>query len=99
MPTTPEGVDIFIENGILYGPGKAANGCGVSVSGLEMTQNSMRIVWTREEVDNLLKMIMKSIHSTCAAAEWVNATGNYLVGANVSGFMKVVEAMMDQGVM
>ena len=99
MPTTPEGVDIFIENGILYGPGKAANGCGVSVSGLEMTQNSMRIVWTREEVDNLLKMIMKSIHSTCAAAELVNATGNYLGGANVSVFMKVVEAMMDQGVM
>lgn len=98
MPTTPEGIDIFLDNGILYGPGKAANAGGVSVSGLEMTQNSMRIAWTREEVDNRLKMIMQSIHRTCVdAAESVGAPGNYMVGANVAGFMKVVEAMIDQG--
>jgi glutamate dehydrogenase (NADP+) len=99
MPTMPEGIDIFLEEKVLYGPGKAANAGGVSVSGLEMTQNGMRLSWTREEVDNRLKMIMHSIHRTCAAAaESVGTTGNYMVGANVASFVKVVEAMMDQGV-
>jgi glutamate dehydrogenase (NADP+) len=99
MPTVPEGVDIFIANKLLYGPGKAANAGGVSVSGLEMTQNSMRLSWIREEVDDRLKIIMKSIHSTAlAAAEQYGMPGNYVVGANIAGFVKVVEAMLDQGV-
>ena len=99
MPTVPEGIDIFIENKLLYGPGKAANAGGVSVSGLEMTQNSMRLAWTREEVDNRLQMIMKSIHKTCLdAAEQYGTPGNYMNGANIAGFVKVVEAMLDQGV-
>jgi glutamate dehydrogenase (NADP+) len=99
MPTTPEGVDIFLEHKLLYGPGKAANAGGVSVSGLEMTQNSMRLSWTREEVDNRLKMIMKSIHAAAsAAAERYGMKGNYVAGANIAGFVKVVDAMMDQGV-
>jgi len=99
MPTTPEGVDIFLEHKILYGPGKAANAGGVSVSGLEMTQNSMRLAWTREEVDKRLQMIMKSIHKAAmdAAAQY-GQPGNYVVGANIAGFLKVVDAMMDQGV-
>jgi glutamate dehydrogenase (NADP+) len=98
MPTVPGGVDIFIENGILYGPGKAANAGGVSVSGLEMTQNSMRLSWTREEVDNRLKLIMSSIHQTCLeASEQYGSAGNYVVGANIAGFVKVVDAMLDQG--
>jgi glutamate dehydrogenase (NADP+) len=99
MPTVPEGIDIFIENKMLYGPGKAANAGGVSVSGLEMTQNSMRLAWTREEVDSRLQMIMKSIHQTCLdAAEQYGTPGNYMNGANIAGFVKVVEAMLDQGV-
>jgi glutamate dehydrogenase (NADP+) len=98
MPTVPEGIDIFMAHGLLYGPGKAANAGGVSVSGLEMTQNSMRLSWTREEVDTRLKMIMKSIHQTCIeAAELYGSPGNYEVGANIAGFLKVVDAMMDQG--
>lgn len=98
MPTVPEGVDIFLDNGLLYGPGKAANAGGVSVSGLEMTQNSQRLHWTRQEVDSRLQMIMKSIHSTCLdAAEQYGAPGNYVTGANIAGFVKVVDSMMDQG--
>jgi len=98
MPTVPEGIDVFKEHKILYGPGKAANAGGVSVSGLEMTQNSMRLVWTREEVDDRLKLIMKTIHSTCVdAAERYGAAGNYEAGANIAGFVKVVDAMLDQG--
>jgi len=99
MPTAPDGIDIFLNNQILYAPGKAANAGGVSVSGLEMTQNSMRLSWTREEVDNRLKMIMHSIHKTCldAAAQY-GVPGNYMNGANIAGFIKVVNAMMDQGV-
>lgn len=99
MPTVPEGVDIFMANNVLYGPGKAANAGGVSVSGLEMTQNSMRMAWTREEVDDRLKLIMKSIHQTCldAAAQY-GMPGNYVAGANIAGFIKVVDAMLDQGV-
>lgn len=99
MPTVPEGIDIFLNHNVLFGPGKAANAGGVSVSGLEMTQNNMRMSWTRQEVDERLKIIMKSIHSTCldAAAQYGMA-GNYVAGANIAGFVKVVEAMLDQGV-
>ena len=98
MPTVPKGVDLFLEHKLLYGPGKAANAGGVSVSGLEMTQNSMRLSWSREEVDSRLQMIMKSIHQTCVdAAEQYGHPGNYVVGANIAGFLKVVDAMMDQG--
>jgi glutamate dehydrogenase (NADP+) len=98
MPTMPDGIDIFKDHKILYGPGKAANAGGVSVSGLEMTQNSMRLSWTREEVDNRLKLIMKTIHSTCVeAAEQYGQAGNYEAGANIAGFVKVVDAMLDQG--
>jgi glutamate dehydrogenase (NADP+) len=99
MPTVPEGIDIFVDNQLLYGPGKAANAGGVSVSGLEMTQNSMRLSWTRAEVDERLQMIMKSIHRTCLdAAEQYGTPGNYMNGANIAGFVKVVDAMIDQGV-
>ena len=99
MPSTPEAIKIFIDKKILYAPGKASNAGGVAVSGLEMSQNSMRLGWPREEVDNRLKGIMKSIHQTClnAAAEYGDP-GNYLVGANIAGFVKVVNAMIDQGV-
>ena len=98
MPTTPDGVDIFLDSGLLYGPGKAANAGGVSVSGLEMTQNSMRLSWSRAEVDDRLKTIMTSIHKTClSAAEQYGSPGNYVAGANIAGFVKVVDAMMDQG--
>lgn len=98
MPTTPAGVNLFIQERILYGPGKAANAGGVSVSGLEMSQNSMRFSWPREEVDDRLRMIMRSIHRTCAdAAQSAGSPGNYVMGANIAGFKKVVEAMLDQG--
>jgi glutamate dehydrogenase (NADP+) len=99
MPTTPDGVELFVKEKILYGPGKAANAGGVAVSGLEMAQNSMRYSWTREEVDNRLSMIMKSIHTSCVeAAERFGTPGNYVNGANIAGFLKVADAMMDQGI-
>jgi glutamate dehydrogenase (NADP+) len=99
MPTTIDGVNLFIDNKILYGPGKAANAGGVAVSGLEMAQNSMRYSWTREEVDNRLKMIMKDIHTNCVTtAEKYGAAGNYVLGANIGGFIKVADSMLDQGV-
>jgi len=99
MPTVPEGVELFVEKGILYGPGKAANAGGVAVSGLEMAQNSMRYSWTREEVDNRLQIIMKDIHDACVtASERFGTPGNYVNGANIAGFLKVADAMMDQGV-
>jgi len=99
MPTTIEGVNIFLENKILYGPGKAANAGGVSVSGLEMAQNSQRLPWTREEVDARLQLIMKNIHRTCVdMAERFGTPGNYVNGANIGGFLKVADAMIDQGV-
>jgi glutamate dehydrogenase (NADP+) len=99
MPTTPEGVKKFIDAKILYAPGKAANAGGVATSGLEMSQNSMRLSWTREEVDARLKTIMQDIHKACAkAAEEYGASGNYVIGANIAGFLKVANAMMDQGV-
>jgi len=98
MPTTPEGAELFIDNKILYGPGKAANAGGVSVSGLEMTQNSMRLKWSKEEVDTKLKQIMKSIHRSCVdASEEYGTPGNYVNGANIAGFVKVANAMLDQG--
>ncbi|MDZ7316073.1 MAG: NADP-specific glutamate dehydrogenase [candidate division KSB1 bacterium] len=99
MPTHIDGVRIFLDAGILYGPGKAANAGGVAVSGLEMAQNSMRMPWQREEVDARLQIIMKNIHKTCkVTAERYNAPGNYVVGANIGGFLKVADAMMDQGI-
>jgi glutamate dehydrogenase (NADP+) len=98
MPTTPDGVKLFLDAGILYGPGKAANAGGVAVSGLEMTQNSLRYGWTREEVDNKLSDIMKSIHRQCheTAAEY-GTPGNYVNGANIAGFLKVANTMIDLG--
>ena len=98
MPTTPEGINVYLDRGILYGPAKAANAGGVSVSGLEMTQNSMRLNWTRQEVDERLHTIMKTIHKTCldAAAQY-GTPGNYMNGANIAGFVKVVESLLDQG--
>ncbi|RMI27598.1 MAG: NADP-specific glutamate dehydrogenase [Calditrichaeota bacterium] len=99
MPTHIDAVNLFLENNVLFGPGKAANAGGVAVSGLEMTQNSMRMPWTREEVDNRLRMIMKNIHKTCVdVAERFGTPGNYVNGANIGGFLKVADAMLDQGV-
>ena len=99
MPTTPEGIEVFLENKILYAPGKAANAGGVAVSGLEMSQNSMRIRWSREEVEAKLKGIMQSIHKACLeASEEYGTPGNYVNGANIAGFVKVADAMMDQGI-
>ncbi len=99
MPSTPEAIDHFIEAGILYAPGKASNAGGVATSGLEMSQNSMRMNWTREEVDEKLDSIMVSIHETCArTAEEYGYPGNYMMGANIAGFLKVADAMLNQGV-
>ncbi|MCP4670877.1 MAG: NADP-specific glutamate dehydrogenase [Desulfobacula sp.] len=99
MPTMPEGIDIFLDNKILYAPGKAANAGGVAVSGLEMSQNSMRIKWSRKEVEAKLKGIMQSIHHACiSASEEYGTPGNYVNGANIAGFVKVADSMMDQGV-
>jgi glutamate dehydrogenase (NADP+) len=99
MPTTIEGVKVFLDAGILYAPGKAANAGGVATSGLEMSQNSMRICWMRDEVDDRLRQIMKSIHASCVEAAAAYGTpGNYVNGANIAGFLKVADAMMDQGV-
>ncbi len=99
MPTVPEGVNVFQDAGILYGPGKAANAGGVAVSGLEMSQNSLRLAWTREEVDGRLQDIMKAIHTQCVdAANAFGSPGNYVNGANIAGFMKVADSMLDQGV-
>jgi glutamate dehydrogenase (NADP+) len=98
MPTTLEGVKVFLDAKILYAPGKAANAGGVATSGLEMAQNSMRYSWTREEVDNRLHLIMKSIHRACVeTSERFNTPGNYVNGANIAGFLKVADAMIDQG--
>jgi glutamate dehydrogenase (NADP+) len=99
MPTVPVGVDLFLERKILFGPGKAANAGGVATSGLEMSQNSMRLPWPREEVDSRLRHIMLTIHKNA----WETATeygqpGNLVVGANIAGFVKVADAMLDQGV-
>ncbi|MCC6359257.1 MAG: NADP-specific glutamate dehydrogenase [Phycisphaerales bacterium] len=99
MPSTAEAVQHFQEHGVLFGPGKAANAGGVATSGLEMSQNSMRIAWSREEVDSKLKEIMKRIHKACLdTAAAYGSPGNYVDGANIAGFLKVADAMMDQGV-
>ena len=98
MPSTPEAVDVFIQNKTLYGPGKAANAGGVATSGLEMAQNAMHLNWTRDEVENRLHQIMVSIHqSACETAKEYGKPGNYVVGANIAGFVKVADAMLDQG--
>ena len=99
MPSTPEAIEKIQAAKILYGPGKAANAGGVAVSGLEMSQNSMRLGWTREEVDERLHNIMISIHKACVeTAEEYGDPGNYVLGANISGFIKVADSMLDQGV-
>lgn len=98
MPTTLDGVKVFLDAKILYSPGKASNAGGVATSGLEMSQNSMRLPWPKEEVDHRLHQIMKSIHKTCLdTAEKYGTPGNYVNGANIAGFLKVADAMMDQG--
>jgi len=99
MPITGDAMNLLIDRGILYAPGKAANAGGVAVSGLEMAQNSMRFSWTREEIDDRLRVIMKTIHGAClnAAADF-GTPGNYVNGANIAGFMKVADAMIDQGI-
>jgi glutamate dehydrogenase (NADP+) len=99
MPCTPEAVDVFNQNKVPFGPGKAVNAGGVATSGLEMSQNSLRLSWTREEVDARLHGIMKSIHRNCleSAAEF-GMPGNYVAGANIAGFIKVADSMLDQGV-
>ena len=98
MPTTLDAVKMFHEAGVLFGPAKAANAGGVATSGLEMSQNSMRLPWSKEEVDNRLHEIMKRIHNTCLeTADRFGTPGNYVNGANIAGFLKVADAMMDQG--
>jgi glutamate dehydrogenase (NADP+) len=99
MPTTNEGVDVFLNAKILYGPGKAANAGGVATSGLEMSQNSQRLSWSREEVDSKLHGIMISIHKAALdAAAAFGMPGNYVAGANIAGFIKVADSMIDQGI-
>jgi glutamate dehydrogenase (NADP+) len=98
MPTVPEGIEIFLENNVLFAPGKAANAGGVSVSGLEMAQNSQRFFWTREEVDAKLHQIMQAIHANAyKTSELFGKKGNYMIGANIAGFLKVADAMIAQG--
>lgn len=98
MPSTPEAIDIFLEHKILYGPGKAANAGGVATSGLEMSQNSLRLSWSRDEVDQRLQGIMKAIHQQCVVYGKEGKYVNYVKGANIAGFIKVADAMIDQGV-
>ena len=99
MPSTPEAIEVFVSNKVLYAPGKAANAGGVAVSGLEMTQNAMRLSWSREEVDARLKEIMKNIHdNSWNAAKQFGNEGNYVMGANIAAFLKVANAMVAHGV-
>jgi glutamate dehydrogenase (NADP+) len=99
MPTVPQGVERFLAAGVLYGPGKAANAGGVAVSGLEMSQNAERRSWTRETIDDRLRTIMISIHDTCrVTATEYGVPGNYKHGANIAGFLRVAQAMLEQGV-
>ena len=99
MPSNLEAIQVFLDNRVLYGPGKAANAGGVAVSGLEMSQNSMRMTWSREEVDQKLQVIMKNIHqSALDASEAYGSKGNYVVGANIAGFLKVAKAMLAYGI-
>ena len=98
MPSTPEAIDVYFANNMLYGPAKAANAGGVATSGLEMSQNSERLSWTFEEVDSKLHNIMKEIFKSCdEAAKEFGMPGNYMAGANIAGFLKVAEAMKAQG--
>ena len=98
MPSTPEAADKFVDAKILYAPGKAANAGGVATSGLEMSQNSQRLSWTLEEVDEKLHDIMIAIHQQCRdAAKEYGMEGNYVAGANIAGFVKVADSMLDQG--
>ena len=98
MPSTPEAIEVFLKGKILYGPGKAANAGGVATSGLEMSQNSLRLTWTREEVEKRLQDIMKNIHQTCVQyGKEPDGFVNYVNGANIGGFVKVADAMIDQG--
>ena len=98
MPSTPEATEQYLANKILYGPAKAANAGGVATSGLEMSQNSLRLSWTREEVDERLHNIMIAIHKQCyEAAEEYGQAGNLVMGSNIAGFVKVADAMLDQG--
>lgn len=98
MPTTLEAIKVFQQAGILYAPSKAANAGGVAVSGLEMTQNSLRLSWTREELDQKLQDIMSKIHSQCVQWGTVNGKLDYVKGANIAGFVKVADAMLAYGV-
>ena len=99
MPVTTNGIKQFLDAGILYGPGKAANAGGVATSGLEMTQNAQRLVWTREQVDERLQHIMKAVHKVCyETAEHFGTPNNYVSGANIAGFVKVADSMLDQGI-
>ncbi len=98
MPSTPEAVNLFVEKKILYSPGKASNAGGVATSGLEMSQNSLRLSWTRDEVDQKLNDIMIAIHKQCVdAAQEYGQPGNYVMGANIAGFVKIADSMIDQG--
>jgi len=97
MPSTPDAINIYIDKKILYGPGKAANAGGVATSGLEMSQNSLRLSWTREEVDQRLHGIMKAIHKQCVDNGKDGNFINYVNGANIAGFLKVANSMLDQG--
>jgi glutamate dehydrogenase (NADP+) len=98
MPCTPEAVEVFLKHKTLFAPGKASNAGGVAVSGLEMSQNSLRLSWTREEVDKRLHGIMESIHKTCVQyGKEKDGSVNYVKGANIGGFVKVAEAMLGQG--
>ena len=99
MPSTLEAIEVFQSNGVLFGPAKAANAGGVACSALEMSQNSMRLSWSFEEVDNKLKNIMVNIYNnSAAAAKEYGQEGNILMGANIAGFKKVADAMMAQGI-
>ena len=99
MPSTPEAIEAFHEAGILFAPGKASNAGGVATSGLEMSQNSLRFNWTRDEVDAKLHNIMKDIHAQCVNyGSMEDGSVDYVRGANIAGFVKVADAMLDQGV-
>ena len=99
MPCTPEAVEAFQSNGVMFAPGKASNAGGVATSGLEMSQNSLRMNWSREEVDERLRGIMTAIHQQCVAyGKGPDGAVDYVKGANIAGFVKVADAMIDQGV-
>ncbi len=99
MPSTPEAIEVFAENKVLFAPGKAVNAGGVATSGLEMTQNAMKLSWSREEVDEKLHTIMKDIHNQCTKyGTEEDGHINYVKGANIAGFLKVANAMIEQGV-